>query len=128
MATQVVDAIRELDLPLAKFLKKQTGQKPDRKGRRVTSSNLIPKPSEIIVALDGSGNFRSVQEAIMSVPAATAQNPVIIRIKPGTYKELIYIQREKRGMPGRVLDPEGVCKFQPGQRPGNGNRDVKGEL
>lgn len=54
------------------------------------------KPPEITVALDGSGNFKSVQEAIMSVPAATADLPVIIHIKPGTYKELIYIQREKR--------------------------------
>jgi pectinesterase len=54
------------------------------------------KPTEIIVALDGTGNFKSVQEAIMSVPAATADSPVIIRIRPGTYRELIYLQREKR--------------------------------
>jgi len=32
----------------------------------------------------------------MVVPAGSAANPVIIRIKPGVYKELIYIQREKR--------------------------------
>lgn len=32
----------------------------------------------------------------MSVPAGTASNPVVIHIKPGTYKELIYIQHEKR--------------------------------
>jgi len=79
MAQLVVDGIRELRLPLAKLLKPQS-----RRG------------NEIVVALDGSGNFKSVQEAVMSVPAATAQNPVVIRIKPGTYKELIYIQREKR--------------------------------
>jgi pectinesterase len=54
------------------------------------------KPTDIVVALDGSGNFKSVREAIMSVPAATAESPVIIRIKPGTYRELIYLQREKR--------------------------------
>src|SRR5262245_15017789 len=46
----------------------------------------------ITVALDGSGQFRSVQEAIMSVPAGSPAKPVVIRIKPGTYKELIYIQ------------------------------------
>jgi len=50
----------------------------------------------ITVALDGSGQFRSVQEAIMSVPAGSPAKPVVIRIKPGTYKELIYIQHEKR--------------------------------
>jgi pectinesterase len=37
-----------------------------------------------------------VQEAIMAVPAGSADNPVVIRIKPGTYRELIYVQREKR--------------------------------
>jgi pectinesterase len=79
MAKLAVDGIRELRLPLAKFLKRHA-QRPD----------------EIVVALDGSGNFKSVQEAIMSVPAASARNPVVIRIKPGVYRELIYIQREKR--------------------------------
>lgn len=52
--------------------------------------------TEIIVAADGSAKFKSVQEAIMSVPAASPDNPVVIRIKPGRYKELIYLQREKR--------------------------------
>ena len=32
----------------------------------------------------------------MAVPAGSATDPVIIRLKPGTYKELIYVQREKR--------------------------------
>ncbi|HEY1786862.1 MAG TPA: pectinesterase family protein, partial [Verrucomicrobiae bacterium] len=49
----------------------------------------------ITVAADGSGQFVSVQEAIMSVPSGTAANPVIIHIRPGTYHELVYVQREK---------------------------------
>ena len=32
----------------------------------------------------------------MAVPAGPQSNHVFIRIKPGTYKELIYVQREKR--------------------------------
>jgi pectinesterase len=32
----------------------------------------------------------------MAVPAGSIDSPVIIRIKPGVYKELIYVQREKR--------------------------------
>ena len=32
----------------------------------------------------------------MSVPSGRRENPVIIHIAPGTYKELIYVQREKR--------------------------------
>jgi pectinesterase len=52
--------------------------------------------TEIVVAQDGSGQFTNVQAAIMSVPMGYATNPVVILIKPGTYKEQLYIQREKR--------------------------------
>ena len=55
-----------------------------------------PNQINITVALDGSGQFKSVQEAIMSVPAGSPSKPVVIHIKPGIYKELIYIQHEKR--------------------------------
>src|SRR6478736_2711287 len=58
------------------------------------------KPSvrvtEVVVAQDGSGQFTNVQAAIMSVPMGYATNPVVIHIKPGVYKEQLYIQREKR--------------------------------
>jgi pectinesterase len=51
--------------------------------------------TNITVAADGSGQFKDLQPAIMSVPSGTAANPVNIHIKPGTYHELIYVQREK---------------------------------
>jgi pectinesterase len=60
------------------------------------SNHLVVKPIEVTVAVDGSAQFKSVQDAIMSVPAGSATSPVVIRIKPGIYKELIYIQHEKR--------------------------------
>lgn len=63
-------------------------------------------PIEITVAADGTGKFKTVQEAIMSVPAGTASSPVVIRIKPGTYKELIYVQHEKRFFRLVGEDPE----------------------
>jgi pectinesterase len=50
----------------------------------------------LYVATDGSAPFKSVQTAIMAVPMGTRENPVVIHIAPGTYKELLYIQREKR--------------------------------
>lgn len=53
-------------------------------------------PVELFVAADGSAKYRTVQEAVMAVPAGTADSPVVIHIKPGTYKELVYVQREKR--------------------------------
>ena len=50
-----------------------------------------------IVAQDGSGQFKSIQEAINAAPQLTdAASTWTIRIKPGTYKELIYVMREKR--------------------------------
>lgn len=52
--------------------------------------------TNLVVAADGSTRFKTVQEAIMAVPAGTATNPVLIHIQPGTYRELSYVQREKR--------------------------------
>jgi pectinesterase len=60
-----------------------------------TGSRLAGQ-TNLVVAGDGTGQFKTLQEAIMAVPAGSAANPVLIRIKPGTYKELIYVQREKR--------------------------------
>lgn len=59
-------------------------------------SSAMAAPTELVVAADGSAKYKSIQEAIMVVPAGSADSPVIIRIKPGTYKELIYVQHEKR--------------------------------
>jgi pectinesterase len=52
--------------------------------------------TNLYVAADGSAAFSSVQQAIMAVPSGSRDNPVIIHIAPGTYRELIYIQREKQ--------------------------------
>ena len=60
------------------------------------ASSALSKETVITVAADGSAQYKTVQEAIMAVPAGSPDNPVIIRIKPGTYKELVYVQHEKR--------------------------------
>ncbi|HEX8072318.1 MAG TPA: pectinesterase family protein [Pyrinomonadaceae bacterium] len=59
-------------------------------------TRAVAAQTELVVAADGSAKYKSVQEAIMVVPAGTREHPVVIRIKPGTYKEQIYVQREKR--------------------------------
>lgn len=48
--------------------------------------------AQIVVAQDGSGTFRTIQEALNSVPKNNAKN-VIILIKKGTYHEKIFIER-----------------------------------
>ena len=60
------------------------------------ATSLPAKQIDIVVAQDGSGQFKNIQDAIMSVPAGSVESPVVIHIKPGVYKELIYVQHEKR--------------------------------
>ena len=56
-----------------------------------------PPRANAVVAADGTGDYRTVQEAINAVPQNTSpSNRWIIFIKAGTYRELIYVQREKR--------------------------------
>lgn len=64
-------------------------------GVLLLAATSLRAQTNLIVAADGTGQFKSLQAAIMSVPSGSASNPVIIHIKPGTYHELIYIQREK---------------------------------
>ena len=53
--------------------------------------------TNLYVSPDGTNAFKTVQEAINAVPQNTSPtNPCLIHIKPGSYKELLYLQREKR--------------------------------
>ena len=53
--------------------------------------------ADATVAQNGDGQFKSIQDAINAAPQRTSRDrPWVIAIKPGVYKELIYIQREKR--------------------------------
>ena len=47
---------------------------------------------EIVVAQDGSGNFKSIQEAINSLPAEAKEQRVIV-IKKGTYREKLFLEK-----------------------------------
>lgn len=55
-----------------------------------------PEP-DAVVASDGSGDFSSLQEAISQAPMKTdpAMPRWVIFVKAGTYKERIYVQRER---------------------------------
>ena len=72
--------IRRLGLPLAALLKPASVSAPD-----------------ATVAADGSGDYTSLQEAISKAPLRTGANDPrwIIRVKPGIYRERIYVQRER---------------------------------
>ncbi|MFN8252853.1 MAG: pectate lyase [Ferruginibacter sp.] len=49
--------------------------------------------TEITVAQDGSGNYKSIQEAINSLPVTDAKMHRVILIKKGTYREKIMIDK-----------------------------------
>ena len=55
-----------------------------------------PKP-DVIVAADGSGQYTSLQEAISAAPMQTDTTAPrwVILIKAGTYRERVYVQRER---------------------------------
>jgi len=55
-----------------------------------------PKP-DVTVAADGSGQYTSIQEAISAAPMKTdpATPRWVIFVKNGTYRERVYVQRER---------------------------------
>jgi len=67
------------------------------------ASVAVFSQKQVVVALDGSGNFRSIQEAINSLPVAAKEQRVIL-IKNGTYKEKIFIDKDFITLKGE--DPE----------------------
>ncbi len=52
---------------------------------------------DVVVAADGTGKYTSLQEAISAAPMRTGRgdSPWVIFVKRGTYRERIYVQRER---------------------------------
>ena len=68
---------------------------------RDAPANASPVAAEArydaIVSADGSGTHTTVQEAINKAsPNASEAKPWVILVKPGTYREIVHVQREKR--------------------------------
>jgi pectinesterase len=66
---------------------------------------LRAQPAAVVVAADGSGQFKTVQSAIDSIPDGNAEARLII-IKPGTYKEQVVIDSSKRFLTLRGEDKD----------------------
>ena len=65
-----------------------------RRSLATAAANSTTSPTVIVVAKDGSGNFRKVQSAINSVPTLNTKR-VIIYVKNGIYNEKIVIPSGK---------------------------------
>lgn len=64
----------------------------------------------MIVALDGSGDFRRVQDAIDAIPRDNSTR-VVIRIKPGIYKEKVKIDQPSISLIGEEDPRQTILTF-----------------
>ena len=62
----------------------------------LAAGRLAAFEPDAVVAIDGSGDYTSVQAAISAAPLARQVGPRwTILVKPGTYREQVYVQRER---------------------------------
>ncbi|TYK13062.1 pectinesterase [Cucumis melo var. makuwa] len=69
-------------------------KKGDRRLLGVLGREMEPN---IVVAKDGSGNFKTVQEAVESVPDKS-KDRIVIYVKKGTYKENVEVGKKKKNV------------------------------
>jgi pectinesterase len=50
----------------------------------------------VVVAKDGSGQYTTIQEAVARIGMGCPERPATIYVRKGVYRELVYVQREKR--------------------------------
>ncbi|HMU47159.1 MAG TPA: pectinesterase family protein [Chitinophagaceae bacterium] len=72
---------------------------PSVSGRDVSASKTHLPYSKIIVAADGSGDYKTIQGAINSLPDSSASARTIF-IKKGTYNEKLYIEKNNISFEG----------------------------
>lgn len=66
------------------------------------------RAADATVAPSGDGQFKSIHDAIMAAPPnlPSAARPWVIHVRPGVYKELIYVQQERRFIRLEGEDPK----------------------
>jgi pectinesterase len=63
----------------------------------LTGAAALRQLANAVVAADGSGEYPTVQAAVNAAPQNTSiDRPWMIFVRAGTYRELVYVQREKR--------------------------------
>lgn len=73
-------------------------------GLFAASVSAVPGPTHVVVASDGTGDFKSVQEAIDAAPPEGS----VIRVKPGVYREVLVISKPHIELRGMGTDPARV--------------------
>ncbi|KAL8122755.1 pectinesterase-like [Apium graveolens] len=62
--------------------------------RLLQSSTVTP---DVVVAADGSGNFKTVSEAVAAAPQGSSKR-YVIRIKAGVYRETVEVPKKKKNI------------------------------
>ncbi|XAR57053.1 Pectinesterase [Bertholletia excelsa] len=73
--------------------------------QRLSGASLMFRPN-VVVALDGSGKYKTISEALKEVPA-TGKIPFVIYVKAGIYNEYVSITNQ---MPNVVLFGDGPTR------------------
>ncbi|XP_050373686.1 pectinesterase [Argentina anserina] len=63
--------------------------------RKLLQSNVGPKSADIVVAQDGSGNYKSITEAVATAKGSSGSGTkrVVIYVKAGVYKENVEVKK-----------------------------------
>jgi len=54
-----------------------------------------PPPMQVVVAADGSGDFKTIQMAIDHAPFVSGAQRLTIEIRPGAYKERLFVPQDR---------------------------------
>ncbi|XP_068639135.1 pectinesterase-like [Aristolochia californica] len=65
--------------------------------RKLLESSADAIPADVVVAKDGSGKYKTIQEAVDTAPDKS-KTRYVIHVKKGTYKEQVQIQKKKKNI------------------------------
>ncbi|VFQ88967.1 unnamed protein product [Cuscuta campestris] len=95
VAPSEADDLRELDGEFPSWVSPS-----DRRLLEVSGKNV---DADVVVAADGSGNYKTVNEAVAAAPDKSTKR-YVIRVKKGTYKENVQIKKKNIMLVGDGMD------------------------
>lgn len=71
--------------------------------RRLLRASLNDVVADVVVAQDGSGNFKTITEAINAAPAKSSKR-YVIKVRKGTYKENVQVSKQNIMLIGEGME------------------------
>ena len=81
-------------------LERQVRPKSNQNGGLLASWNPATSKADLVVAKDGSGNYKTINEAVAALARMGQRRPerVVIYVKSGAYGERVEIQRNMKNI------------------------------